>query len=110
MVSNRKVVRRTRQTNSNKIPAPNVCQNTTANGDTPAIASAFENAGLPDTLQEPMALLYLDRTISLQADMLAFRGGFLLLAIVTLAAVLPAWFMRPKKQPAIPAASAQAAG
>jgi EmrB/QacA subfamily drug resistance transporter len=69
----------------------------------------FENAGLPDTLQEPMALLYLDRTISLQADMLAFRGGFLLLAIATLAAVLPAWFMRPRKQPAVPDASAQAA-
>ncbi|MBT3361821.1 MAG: MFS transporter [Rhodospirillales bacterium] len=69
----------------------------------------FENAGLPDTLQDPMALLYLDRAISLQAEMLAFRSGFLLLAIVTLAAVVPAWFMRPKKERTISVSGAEPA-
>lgn len=69
----------------------------------------FEQAGLPDTLQDPLALLYLDRTISLQAEMLAFRGGFFLLAIVVLAAVLPAWFMRPRTGRAPRIADAQTA-
>lgn len=59
-----------------------------------SVRRLLATAGLPDTLQEPTALFYLGRSIVLQADMLAYRDGFLLMAFVSAAAIVPAWFVR----------------
>ena len=61
------------------------------------IKDILSTAGLPETLQEPASLLYLGRTIIAQADASAFRDGFMIMAVVAAAVVIPAWFARPKK-------------
>lgn len=56
----------------------------------------WSNLGLPEHFQEPLSHLYIGNAIVRQAEMLAFREGFLLLAIVTLFAVIPAVFLRKR--------------
>ena len=56
----------------------------------------LENAGLAETVREPTALFYLGQVVAKQSLMLAYRDGFLLLAIAGFVAILPTWFVRPK--------------
>ena len=53
--------------------------------------------GLPETIQQPAAMLYLSRVVSAQATMLAFRDTFLILAIVALSGIVFALFLSPPK-------------
>ncbi len=53
--------------------------------------------GLPETIQQPGAMLYLSRVVSAQATMLAFRDTFLILAIVALSGIVFALFLGPPK-------------
>ena len=62
-----------------------------------ALRRLLENAGLPEMIQGPSSLFYLFQTVAHQAQMLAYRDGFLVLAIVGFAAVIPAWFIRAKR-------------
>lgn len=62
------------------------------------IQRLLENAGLPEAFQGPSSLFYLGQSIAHQALMLAYRDGFLVLAIVGLAAIVPAWFIRGKRR------------
>jgi len=65
----------------------------------------FDQLGWPLHLQQPGSLLFLDRGLSAQANMMAFRDDFLIVAVVSLAAVLPAWWLG-RRRPAAPAATA----
>lgn len=56
----------------------------------------WSNFGIPEHFQEPMSHLFLGNAIIRQAQMLAFRDGFLLLAIVTLLAIIPSLMIRKK--------------
>ena len=56
----------------------------------------LENAGLAETIREPTALFYLGQVVAKQSLMLAYRDGFLLLAIAGFVAILPTLFVRPK--------------
>jgi EmrB/QacA subfamily drug resistance transporter len=50
-------------------------------------------AGVADAHALPGALLYLGGTIYQQASVLAFRDGFLIVAVTFLLTLIPAWFM-----------------
>jgi hypothetical protein len=50
--------------------------------------------GVPDGAIDPMALQFLGRTIMAQAQMLAFRDSFLLIAAVASLALIPVLFMQ----------------
>ncbi len=56
----------------------------------------LENAGLAETVREPTALFYLGQVVAKQSLMLAYRDGFLFLAIAGFVAILPTLFVRPK--------------
>lgn len=69
-------------------------------------------AGLPETLQDPMALYYLNQTVLHQANMLAFRDGFMLYALVMMVAIIPALFVKRRRREgaAMPRGAAAAPG
>ncbi|MDP6430520.1 MAG: DHA2 family efflux MFS transporter permease subunit [Rhodospirillales bacterium] len=50
----------------------------------------LEQAGLAETIREPAAFFYLNQAIYQQANMLAFRDGFMFFAILTAAGLIPA--------------------
>jgi hypothetical protein len=53
--------------------------------------------GLPETIQQPGAMIYLGRVLSAQATMLAFRDTFLMFAMVSLLGVFFAFFLTSSK-------------
>ncbi len=53
--------------------------------------------GLPETVQQSGAMLYLGQVVSAQAITLAFRDTFLLFAVVTLAGIIFAFFVSQPK-------------
>lgn len=53
----------------------------------------LSQAGTPEALQHPAALHHLGQTIFDQAQMVAFRDGFFIVALVFLAAILPSVFL-----------------
>jgi EmrB/QacA subfamily drug resistance transporter len=50
-------------------------------------------AGTPEALQKPAALHHLGLTVFEQAQMIAFRDGFFIVALVFLAAIIPSVFL-----------------
>lgn len=50
----------------------------------------LEQAGIADSVREPAAFFYLNQTVYAQANMLAFRDGFMLFAILMLLGLIPA--------------------
>lgn len=76
------------------------------------IAMALGRAGLADNahvaLRSREAYRFLSRMIEAQAGILGYRESFLFVGVVFLAALVPAWFMRPKRHvPANPAGEAR---
>lgn len=73
----------------------------TANAATVELLGKVENllavGGLPETIQQPGAMLYLGRVVSAQATMLAFRDTFLVFALVSLAGIVFAFILSPPK-------------
>lgn len=57
------------------------------------LADIAQTAPLPDFQQLPAALWFLGQTIYAQANILAYRDGFLITAIVFAAALLPTWLL-----------------
>jgi len=55
--------------------------------------SYLAQAGTPEALQRPGALHHLGQTIFDQAQMIAFRDGFFIVALVFLAAIIPSVFL-----------------
>ncbi len=68
------------------------------------VANLTAVAGLPQAEQVPAAMLFLGRSVYLQSNILAYRDGFLVTAIVFLAALFPTWLLyraarRPRLHP-----------
>jgi len=57
------------------------------------VASLLGEAGVPASLQVPLALNHLGRVIEAQANTMGFQDGFLLIGIVFLGALVPAWIL-----------------
>ncbi|MBX3649960.1 MAG: DHA2 family efflux MFS transporter permease subunit [Burkholderiales bacterium] len=53
----------------------------------------FARAGVPEYLQGPAALDFLGRVVHAQAYTMGFRDSFLVVAIVYVLAIIPAWIM-----------------
>lgn len=51
------------------------------------VETLLATGGVPDSIQEPGAMIYLGRVVSAQATMLAFRETFLMFAIVSASAI-----------------------
>ncbi len=72
-----------------------------ANSATTELLDKVENllatGGLPETIQEPGAMIYLGRVLSAQATALAFRDTFLMFAIFSFSAVFFALFLGRQK-------------
>ena len=54
----------------------------------------WSSLGIPNGLDNSFSQLYIGQAITRQADMLALRDGFLLLTIITAAAIPAAIYMR----------------
>ena len=64
-----------------------------------AVSGRLSSAGLPDIASKGMAMSYLDRVVTAQANMLGFQDGFVVLVLVALAPLLPvALLMRRKRR------------
>ena len=61
---------------------------------TDRLRDLWSSLGIPDGLDTSLSQLYIGQTIIRQAEMLAFRDGFLLLTIITAAAIPAAIHMR----------------
>lgn len=58
-----------------------------------SVAELTGSMGLPDFQQLPAALWYLGQMISIQANTLAFRDGFLVVTLIFLLALVPTWVL-----------------
>ena len=61
---------------------------------TDQLGGLWSGLGIPDGLDIAFSYHYLGQTITRQADMLAFRDGFLLLTVLTVSAIPAAIYMR----------------
>lgn len=57
------------------------------------VQALYQQSGLPEALAAPMAGDYLARTVYIQANLLAYRDGFLLVALIFALGLIPAWLM-----------------
>jgi EmrB/QacA subfamily drug resistance transporter len=57
------------------------------------VRSILSSEGIPQALQHPVALDHLGKMIQAQANTFGFQDGFLLIAFVFLAALIPAWIL-----------------
>ena len=57
------------------------------------VANQLSVAGLPEAAQQGMAMIYLDRVVSAQAQMLGFQDGFVALTMIALAPLIPVMYL-----------------
>jgi MFS transporter, DHA2 family, multidrug resistance protein len=57
------------------------------------VANQLSVAGLPEAAQQGMAMIYLDRVVSAQAQMLGFQDGFVSLTMIALAPLIPVMYL-----------------
>ena len=57
------------------------------------VKSLLHPVGIPDAAANQVALQFLERSVAAQANALAWRDGFIVLATVFFAAVIPAWLL-----------------
>lgn len=57
------------------------------------VSRIFDSAGVPQAVQQSGALHYLGQVVHAQASTLGFQDGFLIIAGVFLAAMIPAWIL-----------------
>jgi DHA2 family multidrug resistance protein len=66
------------------------------------VADILHAVGVPDAIVQPGALHYLSRVVEAQANTMGFKDGFMLLTVVFILALVPAWTMgRVKSLPSI---------
>ena len=63
------------------------------------VSAIMKIAGLPDFQQLPAAYAFLGQTLSVQASILAFRDGFIVVTLVFLVALLPTWLLHQALTP-----------
>ncbi len=75
---------------------------TSANGVTVdmlgTVAGQLSGTGLPEAMQQGVAMLYLDRVVTAQANMLGFQDGFFFLTMVALGPLIPVLFLMRKRR------------
>ncbi|MSO65888.1 MAG: DHA2 family efflux MFS transporter permease subunit [Alphaproteobacteria bacterium] len=57
----------------------------------------FRQLGAAEVLIQPSALAYLSNVVDIQANMMSYREGFLLVTVVALLAMVPAFLMVPRR-------------
>jgi len=57
------------------------------------VRSILSSEGIPQSLQQPVALNHLGKMIYAQASTFGFQDGFLMIAILFLGALVPAWIL-----------------
>lgn len=72
--------------------------NTTTTHLLHGVADLYARAGVPEAVRPAAALDYLGRMIYAQGSMMGFRDCFLVLAVISFCALLPAFLMRPSLQ------------
>jgi penicillin V acylase-like amidase (Ntn superfamily) len=63
------------------------------------VADILHAVGVPDAIVQPGALHYLSRVVEAQANTMGFKDGFMLLTVVFILALIPAWTMGRVKSP-----------
>ena len=57
------------------------------------VRALLNSEGIPQAMQESVALDHLSKMINAQASTLGFQDGFLMIAVLFLAALIPAWIL-----------------
>ncbi|MCH7833447.1 MAG: hypothetical protein IIC55_11345 [Proteobacteria bacterium] len=63
----------------------------------PGELTLLAESGVPEALQQPGALDYLGKMLEAQANTFGFQDGFLVIAAVFAAALIPAYILRSTK-------------
>ena len=63
-----------------------------------SVGQILRESGVPETVSEPGALLYLGQIVEAQATTLGFQDGFLMFVIVFVLAMIPAWMLGSGKK------------
>ncbi len=61
------------------------------------IEQLLSESGVPEAMQQTGALDYLGQVINAQASTFAFQDAFMVIALVFVAALIPAWVLRQTK-------------
>ena len=62
------------------------------------VSGLLQQSGVAEAFHQPGALHFLGQVIEAKANTLGFKDGFLILAVVFLLALVPAWRMGPEKR------------
>ena len=62
------------------------------------ISGQLAGTGLPDAVQDGVAMTYLNSVITAQANMLGFQDGFFVLTLVAAAPLIPVLFLLRKRR------------
>ena len=63
------------------------------------VQSLLKEGGLPESARQPIALDYLERMVTAQASNAGYTDGFMVIAIVFLVALIPAWILGKVRKP-----------
>ena len=63
-----------------------------------AVSARLSATGLPDAVQQGVAMSYLNRVVAAQADVLGFQDGFVAIALATLAPLIPVLLLVRQKR------------
>jgi len=81
------------QFHSDALAATQISGNSSSRALLGSVERILNEAGVPTALHEPGALHYLGQVVHAQANTLGFQDGFVLIAIVFLFAMIPAWIL-----------------
>ena len=62
------------------------------------VSGQLAGTGLPDAVQDGVAMTYLNSMITAQANMLGFQDGFFFLTLVSAVPLIPVLFLLRKKR------------
>jgi len=85
---------------SDALTSVTTAANTTTTQLLDAVQQLLAQAGAPPDLQSSGALHFLGRVVHAQAYSMAFRDSFLIVTLVFIFALIPAWIMGRKVRPA----------
>ncbi|MPY74926.1 MAG: DHA2 family efflux MFS transporter permease subunit [Alphaproteobacteria bacterium] len=81
------------QFHSESLVATQTAANSTTRELLEHVAAILGAEGIPEAMQQPVALNHLGRIVYAQARTFGFQDGFLIIAILFLAALIPAWIL-----------------
>jgi hypothetical protein len=81
------------QFHSESLVATQTAANSTTRELLDRVVAVLGSEGIPEAMQQPVALNHLSKIIYAQARTFGFQDGFLMIAILFLAALVPAWIL-----------------